>query len=561
VTSTSDAADLVLVNGVVRPMSRLAARHEAVAVKNGRVLAVGTSREMMSLAGEVTATVDLQGRAAVPGFIETHNHPTFYGLTLTAAVDASSPPNERVSDIVERVAEAARQQEPGTWIRGYRYDDTLLSDDRHPTRHDLDPASPNHPVCLMHISGHFCVLNSAALRVVGIDARTPDPAGGVIERDESGRPTGVLAETAAFQAYAAMPAADMDTCVEALARANESYLSHGITTVHDTGLGLTGGQLEMSAYHAAIRADRFRVRVQAYLVADLLPELAEGKVPPVAPVLEGVPADRFRTAGIKMWADGSIQGLTGALEEGYACAPNRSGILISTPDELRQRIAALDAAGLQVAVHGNGDRAIQTIINGYEALGVSPAERDSRHRIEHCQMAEEEQLDAMAEAGILASFFIKHVYYWGDRHRDRFIGPARAERLDPLASAMKHGVRFALHSDTPVVPVAPLEGIWCAVRRTTRDGHTLGAEQTIDVESALRAYTAEAAYLAHEEQDKGQLTPGRLADIAVMSQDPISADPDSLKNLAIEATIVGGEIAWTAPRTDLAVRVGGKRDD
>jgi predicted amidohydrolase YtcJ len=554
VTLINEAADLVLVNGVVRPMSQITTSHEAIAVKNGRVLALGTSREVMALAGQATATVDLQGRAAVPGFIETHNHPTFYGLTLTAAVDAGSPPNERVSDIVERVAEAARQQEAGAWIRGYRYDDTLLDDDRHPTRHDLDPASPNHPVCLMHISGHFCVLNSAALRIVGIDARTPDPAGGLIERDASGRPTGVLAETAAFEAYAAMPAGDLDTCVEALARANESYLSHGITTVHDTGLGLTGGELEMAAYSAAIRADRFRVRVQAYLVAELLAGLAEGKVPPVAPGLESVPADRFRTAGIKMWADGSIQGLTGALSEGYACAPNQNGILIFTREELRQRIAALDAAGLQVAVHGNGDRAIQTIIDGYEALGVNPAERDSRHRIEHCQMAGEDQLDAMAEAGILASFFIKHVYYWGDRHRDRFLGPARAERLNPLASAVKHGVRFGLHSDTPVVPVAPLEGIWCAVRRTTRDGHTLGVEQAIDVEAALRGYTAEAAYLAYEEQDKGRLEPGLLADIAVLSQDPLRTDPGSLKDLAVEATIVGGEIAWTGPRTDLMVR-------
>lgn len=553
-TPIDEAADLVLVNGVVRPMSQVMTSHEAIAVRNGRVLAVGTNREVMALTGQATAAVDLRGRVAVPGFIETHNHPAFYGLTMAAAVDAGSPPNERVSDIVERVADAVRQQERDTWIRGYRYDDTLLDDDRHPTRHDLDPASPDHPVCLMHISGHFCVLNSAALRVVGIGDGTPDPAGGVIERDESGRPTGVLVETAAFQAYAAMPAGDVDSCAEALVRANDSYLSHGITTVHDTGLGLTGGELELAAYRAAIRTDRFRVRVQAYLVAELLPGLAEGDAGSVAPGLEDVPADRFRTAGVKMWADGSIQGLTGALSEGYACAPNQNGDLILTRKELQQRIAALDAAGLQVAVHGNGDRAIQTILDSYRTLGVSPGERDSRHRIEHCQMAGEEQLDAMAEAGILASFFIKHVYYWGDRHRDRFLGPVRADRLNPLASAMKHGVRFGLHSDTPVVPVAPLEGMWCAVQRTTRNGHTLGAEQAIDVVSALRAYTAEAAYLAHEEHDKGRLEPGMLADIAVLSRDPLTVDRDTLNDIAVEATIVGGEIAWTAPGGDGTLR-------
>lgn len=289
-------------------------------------------------------------------------------------------------------------------------------------------------------------------------------------------------------------------------------------------------------------------------MGDLLPGLAEGIVPPLGPRLDGVGAERFDTAGVKLWADGSIQGLTGALSEGYACAPQRKGILIFTPDQLQQRIAALDAAGLQVAVHGNGDLAIQTIIDSYLALGVSPAERDSRHRIEHCQMAGDDQLEAMAAAGITASFFIKHVYYWGDRHRERFIGRARAERLDPLASALKQGVRFGLHSDTPVVPVAPLEGIWCAVRRTTRDGATLGAEQTIDVESALRGYTADAAYLAHEEHEKGRLEPGYLADITVLSQDPVTSDPESITDLDVEATLVGGDVVWVSPKSDLRAR-------
>lgn len=306
------AADLILFNSTVRPMSTAGLRKEAVAVKGGRVMATGSNRDMLSLAGAGSRTMDLRGRAVIPGFIETHNHPTFYGLTLIAAVDAGSPPNDRIADIADRVAQASRDQEVGTWIRGYRYDDTLLTDDRHPTRHDLDAASPDHPVCLMHISGHFCVLNSAALRAVGIDSRTPNPPGGVIERDESGEPTGLLAETAAFQAYAAMPAADHATCVEALRQANESYLSHGITSVHDTGVGLTGGELELEAYRSAILSDRFQVRVKAYLMGDLLPELAEGKVPPLAPRLGGVGAERFHTAGVKLWADGSIQGLTGA---------------------------------------------------------------------------------------------------------------------------------------------------------------------------------------------------------------------------------------------------------
>lgn len=543
-TDDFGAADMILLNGTVHSLSSTAASYEGLAVRNGKVLAGGTNREMAALVGGRTEVIDLAGRTAVPGFIETHNHPTFYGMTLAAPVEAGSPPNDSIGDIVDRVAAAVHDHEPGTWVRGYRYDDTLLAEDRHPTKADLDPASPEHPVCLLHISGHFCVLNSAGLRAVGIDRNTPDPVGGAIVRDAGGEPTGVLAETAAFAAYAAMPTAEVEDYVDALERAGNSYLANGVTTVHDTGIGLLGGAAELTAYRTAMRSGRFRNRVQGYLVADLFDDLGDGRLNDVEASVAGLGDDTFRLAGVKMWADGSIQGLTGCLSEGYACAPDQYGVLIHPPEELARRIATLDDAGWQVAVHGNGDQAIQTILDAYASLGVRPDERDSRHRIEHCQMASEEQLDAMASAGIHASFFIKHVYYWGDRHRDRFLGQKRAERIDPLSSAGRHGVRFGLHSDTPVVPVSPLEGMWCAVNRITRDGKELGAEQAVPTTTALRAYTAEAAHLAHEEDRKGRLEPGMLADIAVLSADPLDIDPSRLRDLATHATVIGGEVAW-----------------
>lgn len=543
-TDDFGAADLILLNGTVHSLSGSAASHEGVAVRDGTILTLGSNMQMAGLVGDKTTVVDLAGRTAVPGFIETHNHPIFYGMTLAAPVEAGSPPNDRIGDIVDRVAAAVRDHEPGAWVRGYRYDDTLLADDRHPTRADLDPASPDHPVCLLHISGHFCVLNSAGLRAVGIDRDTPDPVGGAIIRDEKGEPTGVLAETAAFSAYAAMPTAAVEDYVDALERAGDSYLANGVTTVHDTGVGLLGGPAELTAYRRAMGSGRFRNRIQGYLVADLFDDLGGGRLSDVEASVAGLGDDMFRLAGVKMWADGSIQGLTGCVSEGYACAPDNYGILIHPPEDLARRIAALDDAGWQVAVHGNGDQAIQTILDAYAALGARPNERDSRHRIEHCQMASEGQLDVMASAGIHASFFIKHVYYWGDRHRDRFLGQKRAERLDPLLSAGRHGVRFGLHSDTPVVPVSPLEGMWCAVNRVTRDGQELGSDQAVPTATALRAYTAEAAHLAHEENRKGRLEPGMLADIAVLSSDPLHIDPARLRDVSAHATIVGGEVAW-----------------
>lgn len=544
------AADLVLFNGTIHAMDQGRATANAMAVRDGRVLALDGDREMLSLVGESTRVMDLHGRTAVPGFIETHTHPTFFGMTLQAPVDAGSPPNERVVDIVDRVAQAAKEIESGAWIRGYRYDDSLLRDDRHPTRADLDPASPDHPVCLMHISGHFCVLNSAGLRAVGVSRETPDPVGGMILRDEAGEPTGVLAETAAFAAYAAMPAPHISGLTDALHAAGDAYLAAGVTSVHDTGVGLVAGSAELDAYRQALCTGSLRTRVRAYLVQDLFPGLSEGVLSPVEAGVAGIGNDRFRIGGVKLWADGSIQGLTGCVSEGYACAPDKTGILIFPPNDLATRVAALHAGGWQVAVHGNGDQAIEAILDAYTALGVRPDESHHRHRIEHCQMARDDQLDRMAESGVLASFFIKHVYYWGDRHRDRFLGAARASRIDPLASAQGRGIRFGLHSDTPVVPVPPLEGLWCAVQRRTSAGEVLGAEQQVDIATALAGYTSEAAYLGFEEREKGSLEAGKLADVAVLSRDPMSVAADRLRDIEVDATVIAGDVVWSRTGSD-----------
>lgn len=535
------AADFVALNGNVLTLDPAGRRASALAARNGRVIDVDGDRSIAELIGPDTRVLDLAGGTAIPGFVESHNHPTFFGLTLAAAVDAGTPPNRRIADVVDRVAQAVRDTERGQWIRGYRYDDTLLADNRHLTRADLDPASPNNPVVLTHVSGHFCVANSVALREVGITAETPDPPGGRIARDRDGAPSGLLVESAAFLVTSRLPGQDPGALAEALRLADAEYSRHGITTVHDTGIGLVGGGDELRAYQRLHAASELHTRVTGYLFHETLRGLAEGELDPVVGALAGLGDDHFRLAGVKVIADGSIQGLTGCLAEGYTCAPGEHGMMLLEPDDLARRIATLDAAGWQVAVHGNGDAAIEAIIEAYARLGVSNGST-RRHRIEHCQTVREDQLDRMAAHDVLASFFVKHVYYWGDRHRDVFLGPDRARRISPLASARRAGIRFGLHSDTPVTPVPPLEGIWCAVTRTTRDGEVLGAEQAIDVLDALRAYTVDAAYLAGEEGDKGSLEVGKFADLAVLSADPTTVDSAGLRDLSVTATVVGGEI-------------------
>ncbi len=537
----SIAADFVALNGAVLTLDAAGHRAGALAARDGRVVAVAGDRAIAELIGPDTRVLDLAGSTAIPGFVESHNHPAFFGMTLAAAVDAGTPPNETIADIVDRLAQAVADSEPGRWIRGYRYDDTLLADNRHPTRADLDGASPANPVVLTHVSGHFCVANSLALREVGITARTPDPPGGRIDRDTGGEPSGVLAEAAAFLVTSRLPGQDADTLADALLLADAEYARHGITTVHDTGVGLNGGAEELRAYRRLHARGALRTRVTGYLFHTLLDGLAEGALDPVASGIAGLGDDHFRLTGVKVIADGSIQGLTGCLAEGYTCAPDEHGMMLLEPDDLARRIATLDAAGWQVAVHGNGDAAIEAIIDAYARLDGGTGQH---HRIEHCQTVREDQLDRMAANGVLASFFVKHVYYWGDRHRDTFLGPARAQRISPLASARAAGVRFGLHSDTPVTPVPPLEGIWCAVNRITRDGSVLGARQSVDVDTALRAYTIEAAHLAGEDDRKGSLEVGKLADLAVLSEDPSTVDSARLKDLTVRATVVGGRVTF-----------------
>jgi predicted amidohydrolase YtcJ len=551
--TSAETADLIVLGGTVLTLDRSSSRASALAARDGRITAIGDDRTIAGLIGSGTTVVDLAGRAVVPGFVESHNHPTFFGMALAAPVDAGSPPNDGIADIVERVRQAVVDHGSGEWIRGFRYDDTLLSDNRHPTRGDLDPVSPDNPVILTHVTGHFCVVNSAALRAIGITPQTPDPPGGAIARDDRDQPSGLLIETAAFLANSAMPSQGPDHMAEALLLADEEYLAHGVTSVHDTGIGLVGGQGELDAYRLVTRKGKLRTRIHGYLFHTLLEGLEEGQPEPPDPTAS---TDLFSMTGVKIVADGSIQGRTGCLAEGYTCDPTEHGMMLVEPDDLAQRIAALDAAGWQVAVHGNGDAAIEAIIDGYANLGA-PTGTGRRHRIEHCQTVREDQLDRMAEHDILASFFIKHVYYWGDRHRDVFLGPERARRISPLASARSRGIHFGLHSDTPVTPVPPLEGIWCAVARRTSAGDVLGPEQAIDVEAALRGYTVDAAYLAGEEDMKGSLEVGKLADLAVLSEDPTAVEPERIRSLTVDGTVVGGTVVRR--REALTVTTGGAR--
>ncbi len=526
------APDTVYVGGAIVTMDPSGRTVEAVAVRGGLVEAVGRQVEIRKLAGPSTKVVDLNGRTMLPGFFAAHDHFPGAGHVALHQIDLNSPPMGpmiRIADIVAALKKRAATTPPGQWVVGRGYDDTLLAERRHPTRQDLDGASTEHPIAIIHTSGHLNVANSRALALAKVDRQTPDPPGGVIRKDaKTGEPTGVIEESSIVRRL--IPGFTKGEVREAIRWSDAAYLARGVTTTVIAG----ASRETLAAIKDAQLAGAMHLRVDAMVSGNAAP-------PPLGS-LPQVP-DRLRVAAVKFWQDGSLQGYTGHLSHPYQGRAD-SGYSIRSGQALTELVVAWHRAGYQVAVHGNGDAAIDEVLHAFRvAQGESPR-RDTRHRVEHAQTTREDQLDEMKRLGVSPSFFVGHVFYWGDRHRDIFLGPARAARISPLASARKRGLRFSIHDDTPVTPVNPLRLVWDAVNRTTRDGKVLGPDQRISPLQALRAVTSDAAWQAFEETHKGSIEPGKLADFVVLERNPLTVPPRAIRDIAIIETIIGGVSAY-----------------
>ncbi len=533
-----DIADCMLLGGTVYTMDPSQPVAEAVAISEGRIVHVGNVSDARALAGPQTETIDLHGRVALPGFVESHTHLTMFGryLEQTDCRRARS-----IEEIVSSLKEAAAQTPPGEWVLGHSYDDTLLTEMRHPTRRDLDRASTEHPILLSHISVHNKVANSAALKKANVSASTPDPPGGKVDRDAHGEPTGVLWEWAMDLMQPYLPEATVDDIRRYLREGATHYLTAGVTSTVEAALGMLSGLADARAFAQVGETGEVPLRLGAAILYPLWKELRGGAGPGLD--WPGDP-EWVRPTAVKFFQDGSIQLRTAALREPYPGETEPADHhLIWPQEELNRMVADAHESGWQIWTHGNGDAAIGSILDAYEkALSASPM-ANTRHRIEHCQTAGEDQLDRMRPLTVAASFFTPHIWYWGDRHREVFLGDERAARINPLASALEKGIRFGLHNDTPVTPISPLLSIGAAVSRRTSGGHVLGPGQAITVDKALRSMTLDSAYLASEEGVKGSLTVGKLGDVAVLEADPYEVLPEEIKDIPVTTTIVGGNIA------------------
>ncbi len=515
---------------------------EALLVAGDRIAAVGSDAELESRNGRTARVVDLQGHALLPGFIDAHAH--FPGAGIFAVmVDLNSPPIgeiDSIETIVERLRLRAASTKEGEWVVGMGYDDTLLAEGRHPTRHDLDRASSEHPIAIWHISGHLAVVNSSGLERVGIDAETRDAEGGRIRRDpRTGEPDGVLEEndTHVLQPLLAPGLRDSWKIVR---EASRRYLAAGVTTAQN---GYATAQ-QMKGLLRLSRLGLLPLRVVLWPGQETMDAMLAGRF-----AFETPEPLWMRLGAAKIIGDGSIQGYTGYLSEPYHVPPGDDPEYRGYPtierEELIEVVSRYHAKGLQVAVHGNGDACIDDILDAFEAAQRAHPRRDARHVVIHSQMARNDQLDRMADLGVIPSFFSLHTYYWGDRHREIFMGPERAARMSPARSASERGLRFTIHTDCPVVPMEPLRLVWAAVNRRSTSGACIGEAERIDPTRALRAVTIDAAYQHFEEGDKGSLEVGKLADMVILDRSPLD-DPEQIDRIRVVETIVGGRTAYRA---------------
>jgi hypothetical protein len=537
-------ARTVYVGGPVFTMDAESRVVEGLAVEGDRIAAFGSDREVRAWAETKRArVVELEGRALLPGFVDAHSHFPAAGVGAIAA-DLNAPPIgtvRNIDDLVARLGEWVPRKDEGDWVFGVGYDDTLLAERRHPARADLDRVSTRHPVAALHVSGHLAALNSVALEKLGITAATPDPEGGRIRRDASGAPDGVLEERAADSATRAIMDPSIADALRVLRRGSALYLAAGVTTAQN-GYA-TGAQIKSLSWLARLRL--LPLRLVLWPGEEAGDALIGGSLAP--------PADDswLRIGAVKLIADGSLQGYTGYLSQPYFVAPpGEDAAFRGYPRLPRDKLIAwvdrLYAAGLQVAIHGNGDAAIDDILEALEAAQRAHPRPDARPVIVHAQTAREDQLDRMAALGVIPSFFVLHTWYWGDRHRDVFLGPERAARISPAVSAARRGIPFTLHADTPVVPMEPLRIVWSAVNRRTTGGAVLGEEQRIDVLRALRGVTIDAARQHFQEGDRGSLEVGKLADLVVLDRSPLE-DPTAIDRLRVVETIVGGRTVYKLP--------------
>jgi predicted amidohydrolase YtcJ len=538
---TDPLTSWALVNANVLTMDPARPRASAVVVAGGRITALD------EVPAGTAHVVDLRGATVLPGFHDAHNHMTGFGMSL-GEVDLRSDAAGTLDELYAAIARRAETTAPGEWVVGSGYDQNKLGG--HPHRDALDRAAPGRRVWLRHTSGHMCVVNGVVLADLGVDAAATEIPGGRVATEDGGRPTGLLEERAQLLVGSLVYPYPLAELADAIARAAAEYLKEGVTSCTEAGIGggwVAHSPAELAAYQLARDQGRLGVRVELMTAGEVLHPLGAhaGDDRPLGldlGITSGFGDEWLRLGATKIFADGSLVGRTAAMNDPYA-GSDQAGYLQADAADLQALIIAAHRSGWQVATHAIGDRAIDVVLDAYEQALERYPRRDPRHRIEHFAVVGPRQLARAAALGVIAVPQGRFASELGDGMLAA-VGRDRHAWLYRLRSLLEAGMVLPGSSDRPVVAGAPLLGIHDMVNRQTSSGAPFNPDEAITARQALRAWTWGSAYASRQEHVKGSITPGMLADLVVLSEDPTAVAPERIAGLEVLATIVGGEIRY-----------------
>jgi predicted amidohydrolase YtcJ len=532
--------ETIFKNGNILTMEEAAPRAEALATQFSRIYRVGKTSEIEKLAKPETKIIDLKGQTLLPGFIDTHNHFCLYALLTDQADCRPAAGCVRGEDVVEALRVKAKNTSPGKWIMGWGYAPYLLDDKKDLTRKDLDRASKEHPICLVHVSVHGAVVNSMALKELGYSRETPDPSGGKIHRDANGDPNGILSESAFmgplfFQSPSIfmkmMAEYDKEARADMMMRCAAYYHQLGLVGVHDPLVDTP----TLRTYQEAAEGGRFPFRVYAYILNQRADPLVS------AGVNRGFGSEWIKIGAIKIFLDGGMSSRTAAVFEPYVGGGGGTGILNYDQEGINHEIRKFDRAGYQISVHAQGDRALDRLLTAFEK--VMDKGNPLRHHIVHAGNLTAPQIDRVEELGLYIASQANFFSLLGDGFIEAY-GPNRSQDLYPFGTILKRKIKLSLSSDCPVADPNPLIGVRDAVLRRTASGQEIGPSECMTAEQALTLYTREAGYFSFEEKERGTLKEGKMADLVVLDKDPMALSPEAIPDCRVTMTVVGGKIVY-----------------
>lgn len=545
-TQKGKIADIIYTNGKIITMETEGEMLSSVAIKDGKILAISKKSLVAKHKGDNTQVIDLEGKTMLPGFIDAHSHITM-GMSVIAIANLNSPPVGGIKNIADIVQQLKTSKEKsnipeGEWIAGWGYDPDLLEEKRHPTKLDLDEAFPNNPVLLMHVSGHMAVTNSAGLKKVGIDASTPNPPGGMIVRlPNSNEPNGLLQETAVYEVRKKLGTPTPEQAMLLFEKVQDLYASNGITTAQDGFTDYNNFQFLQKAAEAG------KLKIDIEVLASFV-ELKEYFGNHFSDF--GKNQNRLRLTGVKIVSDGSPQGKTAFFSKPYltevpGCAHDCKGFPNLTKEQFAAIMKQCYEAGIQLYTHANGDGAIDLFLETHEMVldSIKQIPEDMRSVIIHSQFVRKDQLEKYKKYKIIPAYFTNHAFFWGDTHLEN-LGEERANFLSPMKTSMDMGIMCTNHTDFPVTPIDQLFLMGTAVNRASRSGKIMGEDQRLTPYQALKAITYNAAYQHKQEEIKGTIKVGKLADFVILAENPLTVEADKIKDIQVLETIKEGQTIY-----------------